>query len=184
MDPNRGVVARVLVQNGTLRIGDTVVCGATWGRVRSISDDKGKQIEEAGPSSPVELIGLDAVPGAGDKFYVLDPARAREIAEERALTDREGEIAKRRKVTLENLYDTIQADTVKRAARHPPGADVQGSVDVLKTRSLARNSPGGQGSPAPTPPSAASAKATCFWRMPPTRSSSGSPSCPTKPPAK
>jgi translation initiation factor IF-2 len=66
MDPNRGVVARVLVQNGTLHVGDTMVCGPAYGRVRSITDDKGKAIEEAGPSSPVEAIGLDSVPGAGD----------------------------------------------------------------------------------------------------------------------
>ena len=64
MDPNRGVVARVLVQNGTLHVGDTVVCGPGYGRVRSIGDDKGKQLQEAGPSSPVEMIGLESVPSA------------------------------------------------------------------------------------------------------------------------
>jgi len=131
MDPNRGVVARMLVQNGTLHVGDTLVCGPAWGRVRSINDDKGKQIQEAGPSSPVEVIGLDAVPGSGDKFYVLEPDVAREVAEERSTTDREGEIAKRRKVTLENLYDTIQADAVKELRVILKG-DVQGSVDVLR----------------------------------------------------
>jgi translation initiation factor IF-2 len=132
MDPNRGVVARVLVQNGTLRIGDTLVCGPAYGRVRSITDDKGKQIQEAGPSSPVEVIGLESVPGAGDKFYVMaDPNEAREIAEERKMSDRQGEIAQRSKVTLENLYDTIQAGTVKELRVILKG-DVQGSVDVLK----------------------------------------------------
>ncbi|HSV13298.1 MAG TPA: translation initiation factor IF-2 [Tepidisphaeraceae bacterium] len=133
MDPNRGVVARVLVQNGTLHVGDTVVCGPAWGRVRSITDDKGKQIQEAGPSSPVEMIGLGSVPGAGDKFYAMEDANhAREIAEERAMSDREGEIAQRAKVTLENLFDTIQAGTVKEL-RVILKADMQGSVDVLKT---------------------------------------------------
>jgi translation initiation factor IF-2 len=132
MDPNRGVVARVLVQNGTLHVGDTMVCGPAYGRVRSITDDKGKAIEEAGPSSPVEAIGLDSVPGAGDKFYVMeDPNEARDIAEERKMTDRQGEIAQRSKVTLENLYDTIQAGEVKEL-RVILKADVQGSVDVLK----------------------------------------------------
>ena len=132
MDPNRGVVARVLVQNGTLHVGDTIVCGPAWGRVRSISDDKGKQITEAGPSSPVEVIGLGAVPGAGDKFYAMEDAnRAREVAEERSQSDREGEIARRAKVTLENLYDTIQAGAVKEL-RVILKADVQGSVDVLR----------------------------------------------------
>ncbi len=132
MDPNRGVVARVLVQNGTLHVGDTLVCGPAWGRVRSIADDKLKPILEAGPSSPVEVIGLDGVPAPGDKFYALeDPNEAREIAEERTLTDREGEIAKRRKVTLENLYDTIQQGEIKELRVILKG-DVQGSVDVLK----------------------------------------------------
>jgi translation initiation factor IF-2 len=132
MDPNRGVVVRVLVQNGTLHVGDTLVCGPAWGRVRSISDDKGRQTQEAGPSSPVEVIGLDVVPGAGDKFYVMEDANeAREIAEERAQSDREGEIAKRKKVTLENLYDTIQQGAVKEL-RVILKADVQGSVDVLR----------------------------------------------------
>jgi translation initiation factor IF-2 len=132
MDPNRGGVTRILVQNGTLHVGDTLVCGPAWGRVRSISDDKGKQIQEAGPSSPVEVIGLDGVPAPGDKFYALDdPNQARDIAEERSQTDREGEIARRRKVTLENLFDTIQQGTVKELAVILKG-DVQGSVDVLK----------------------------------------------------
>ena len=132
MDPNRGVVARVLVQNGTLHVGDTIVCGPSWGRVRSINDDKGKAIQEAGPSSPVEVIGLDGAPTPGDKFYALDDAnQAREIAEERSQTDREGEIAQRRKVTLENLFDTIQQGSVKELAVILKG-DVQGSVDVLK----------------------------------------------------
>ena len=132
MDANRGVVARVLVQNGTLRIGDHVVCGPAYGRVRSIADDKGKQIEHAGPSSPVELIGLDSVPGAGDRFYVMqDGNEAREIAEERTRSNREGEIARRAKVTLENLYDTIQQGAVKEL-RVILKADVQGSVDVLR----------------------------------------------------
>jgi translation initiation factor IF-2 len=132
MDPNRGVVARILVQNGTLKIGDTVVCGPAWGRVRSITDDKGKQITEAGPASPVEVIGLDTVPGSGDKLYAIpDANEAREIADERKQADRAGEIAQRSKVTLENLFDTIQQGTVKELRVILKG-DVQGSVDVLK----------------------------------------------------
>jgi translation initiation factor IF-2 len=113
-------------------VGDTIVCGPAWGRIRSIADDKGKQITEAGPSSPVEVIGLGGVPTPGDKFYALEDAnQAREIAEERSDTDREGEIAQRRKVTLENLFDTIQEGNVKELAVILK-ADVQGSVDVLK----------------------------------------------------
>ena len=133
MDANRGVIARVLVQNGTLRVGDVVLCGAAWGRVRSITDDKGKSIKEAGPSSPVEIVGLDAVPSSGDRFYGMeDASKAKEIAEERHMTDREGEIAKRAKVTLDNLFDTIQKGEIK-DLRVILKADVQGSVDVLKT---------------------------------------------------
>ncbi len=132
MDANRGVVARVLVQNGTLHVGDTLVCGPAWGRVRSISDDKGRSIEEAGPSSPVEVIGLDQVPSPGDRFQAVeDPNQAREIAEERSQADREGELDRRRKVTLENLFDTIQQGQVKELAVILKG-DVQGSVDVLR----------------------------------------------------
>jgi translation initiation factor IF-2 len=133
MDANRGVVARVLVQNGTLRVGDTLVCGPAWGRVRSLTDDKGKQIQEAGPASPVEVIGLDTVPSSGDKFYALEDANdAREISDERKMTDRQGVIAQRAKVTLENLYDTIQKGAIKEL-RVILKADVQGSVDVLRT---------------------------------------------------
>jgi len=132
MDPNRGCVARVLVQNGTLHVGDTLVCGPAWGRVRSLTDDKGQSIQQAGPSSPVEVIGLDTVPGSGDKFYALDDANeARDISDERKMIDRQGEIAQRSKVTLENLYDTIQKEAIKELRVILKG-DVQGSVDVLK----------------------------------------------------
>jgi len=132
MDANRGVIARVLVQNGTLRIGDVVICGSAWGRVRSLIDDKGKAIKEAGPAAPVEVIGLDVVPAAGDRFYVVeDSAKAQEIAEEQRQTTREEDIAKRTKVTLENLYDTMKLGDVKEL-RVILKADVQGSVDVLR----------------------------------------------------
>ena len=132
MDPARGTIGRVLVQNGTLKIGDMVVCGPASGRVRSLIDDKGKQIREAGPATPVELVGLDGVPDAGEKFYVvLDPNRAKDLAEERAMQNRAGEIAKRNKVTLDNLFETIKEGDVKELPMILK-ADVQGSVDVLK----------------------------------------------------
>lgn len=132
MDPLRGVIARVLVQNGTLKIGDVVVCGPSAGRVRVLIDDKNKQITEAGPATPVEVIGLDAVPAAGDRFYVVeDLTEAKAIAEERSMADRAGEIAQRNKVTLENLFDTIRKEDIKEL-RMILKADVQGSVDVLK----------------------------------------------------
>ncbi len=132
MDPNRGVIARVLVQNGTLKVGDVLVCGTAYGRVRSIMDDKGVMTTTAGPSSPVEVIGLDEVPDAGDVFVAVeDLSQAKAISDEEKQSHRMGEIAKRAKVTLENLYDTIQAGDVKELCMILK-ADVQGSVDVLK----------------------------------------------------
>lgn len=132
MDANRGVVARVLVQNGTLKIGDVIVCGSGYGRVRSITDDKGVMIQQAGPTSPVEVIGLDEVPDAGDTFLAIDNlSDAKSISDEQKQAVRNGEIAKRSKVTLDNLYDTIQAGDVKELCMILK-ADVQGSVDVLK----------------------------------------------------
>jgi len=132
MDPNRGAVARVLVQDGTLRIGDALVCGATSGRVRSMSDDKNQPITEAGPATPIEVIGLDAAPSAGESFYVIDDiSQAKAIAEEQAVAVRESEIARRNKVTLDNLFDTIKLGEV-RELNIILKADVQGSVDVLR----------------------------------------------------
>ncbi len=131
-DPLRGVVARVIVRNGTLRIGDSIVCGPSSGRVRQLLDDKGQSIAEAGPATPVEVIGLDDVPVGGDSMYVVDdPAQAKAIAQERAQMDRANEIARRHKVTLDNLFDTIKRDKV-RELNMILKADVQGSVDVLK----------------------------------------------------
>jgi translation initiation factor IF-2 len=132
MDPNRGAVARVLIQDGTLRIGDAMVCGSTSGRVRSISDDKGQVMREAGPATPVEVIGLDAAPAAGESFYIVnDISRAKAIAEEQAVAQRESEIARRSKVTLDNLFETIKQGEV-RELNVILKADVQGSVDVLR----------------------------------------------------
>jgi len=132
MDPLRGVVARVLVQNGTLRTGDVIVCGPGHGRVRSLTNDHGQGVAEAGPATPVEVIGLDEVPASADSFYcVEDFTRAKEIAEDRQQRDRLGEIAQRTKVTLENLYTTIQKGDIKELPMILK-ADVQGSVDVLK----------------------------------------------------
>ena len=132
MDPLRGVVARVIIRNGTLRIGDSIVCGPSSGRVRQLLDDKGQSISEAGASMPVEVIGLDDVPVGGDSMYVVDdPAQAKAMAQERAQTDRQQEIIRRHKVTLDNLFDTIKRDKVQELNMILK-ADVQGSVDVLK----------------------------------------------------
>ncbi len=132
MDPLRGVVARIMVQNGTLHVGDPMVCGPASGRVRQLIDDKGVSISEARPATPVEVIGLDNVPVGGDPLYVVeDLGHSKSIAEERARADRDAEIAQRGKVTLENLYDTIKRGQIKELNMILK-ADVQGSVDVLR----------------------------------------------------
>ncbi|MEI7766529.1 MAG: translation initiation factor IF-2 [Phycisphaerae bacterium] len=133
VDPNRGVIVRLLVQNGTLRTGDYLVCGPAHGRVRSLTDDLGRTIKEAGPSLPVEVVGLSSVPTAGEQFYVTPtPEMARTVADDRAQQDRLGEIAKRHTITLENLYSTLQDNQIKEL-RVILKADVQGSLDAIKS---------------------------------------------------
>ena len=111
LDRGRGAVATVLVQRGTLRVGDTMVVGDAYGRVRAMLDDKGENVEEAGPSTPVLVLGLTNVPGAGDNFLVVDEDRtARQIAEKRAARERNAAFAKRtRRVSLEDLDKVLKA---------------------------------------------------------------------------
>lgn len=127
----RGVVATVLVQDGTLKVGDVLVCGDGYGRVRALFDDKGRTVNEAGPSMPVEVSGLDAVPTAGEKFAVVDDiTRAREIAEARRLRTRGVALGERQAVTLENLYSKMAEQKVK-SLNLILKADVQGSLEAL-----------------------------------------------------
>jgi len=128
----RGMVATVLVQDGTLRKGDAFVAGATWGRVRSMMNDRGERIQEAGPSTPVEVTGFDDLPGAGDAIQVLDDeAKARGIAEFRQQEKRQRELLKiPTKVSLEQLFESIQEGEIKELPVVLKG-DVQGSVEVL-----------------------------------------------------
>lgn len=127
----RGVVATVLVQDGTLRVGDVMVCGDGFGRVRALFDDKGRSVLEAGPSTPVEVSGLDAVPTAGEKFAVVDDiSRAREIAEARRFRSRGVALGERQAVTLENLYSKMAEQKVK-SLNLILKADVQGSLEAL-----------------------------------------------------
>ncbi|MGE3821633.1 MAG: translation initiation factor IF-2, partial [Isosphaeraceae bacterium] len=127
----RGVMATVLVQDGTLRVGDSVVCGDGFGRVRALFDDQGRSVNEAGPSRPVELSGLDEVPTAGEKFAVVeDVARAREIAEARRTRSRGVNLGERQSVTLENLFSQMAAQKVK-TLNLILKADVQGSLEAL-----------------------------------------------------
>jgi translation initiation factor IF-2 len=129
---DRGVVAKLLVQNGTLRKGDVIVAGRAHGRVRSMHDDRGRAVNEAGPATPVELSGLTEVPAAGDKFMVLDDIdTARQIAEERIKREREEAIVERQQVTLEGLFAQMKAGKLK-DVKLVVKADVQGSAEVLK----------------------------------------------------
>jgi len=130
LDRGRGPVATVLVQEGTLRPGDAFVCGTQYGRVRAMMNDKGQRIEEAGPSTPVEILGLGGVPEAGDTFVaVQDDQKARQVAEHRRTKQREAEMAKTAKVSLDDLYQQIQTGAVKEL-KVVLKADVQGSVEA------------------------------------------------------
>jgi translation initiation factor IF-2 len=131
MERGRGSVATVLVQHGTLRRGDVFVAGAEWGRVRAVVDDHGKNIEEAGPSLPVEVLGLQGVPGAGDEFHVVkDDGQAREIAEYRTRQQQRVTAASQERGTLEQMFDQIQAGEAAELAIVIKG-DVQGSVEAI-----------------------------------------------------
>jgi translation initiation factor IF-2 len=131
LDRGRGPVATVLVHEGTLRGGDAFVCGVFYGKVRAMIDDQGRKVEAAPPSFPVEILGLQGVPLAGDSFVaVADEAKARQVAEYRHSKQRETELVKSSKVSLEDLYDQIKAGDVKEL-RVVLKADVQGSVEAL-----------------------------------------------------
>jgi translation initiation factor IF-2 len=137
LDRGRGPVATVLVQEGTLKVGDPFVCGGNYGRVRAMMDDKGRKVDAAGPSTPVEILGLQGVPDAGSPFVaVTDEATARQVAEHRRGKQREADLVKTAKVSLEDLYQQIQAGDVKEL-RVVIKADVQGSVEAL-TEALTR----------------------------------------------
>ncbi|RME70739.1 MAG: translation initiation factor IF-2 [Planctomycetota bacterium] len=131
----RGIVADMLVQRGTLRRGDVLVCGVGYGRVRAMRDDRGQQLEAAGPSTPVEVIGLEGLPEAGARFYVLpELSQAKEIAEQRQHQLRQKELAERRMKTptrLEDVYAQLQAGTTEEI-RVVLKTDVRGSLEVLK----------------------------------------------------
>lgn len=133
LDPGRGSVATVLVQRGTLKVGDILVAGSVWGRVRRLVDDHGKQIESAGPAFPVEILGLDGTPQAGDEFHVMESeARAREVADFRARRDRQAQLARAAggRGTLEEMMKGIREGTAKELPVLIK-ADVQGSAEAL-----------------------------------------------------
>ncbi|MFE3399318.1 translation initiation factor IF-2, partial [Kitasatospora indigofera] len=133
LDKGRGAMATVLVQRGTLRVGDSIVVGDAYGRVRAMLDENGNSLAEAGPSRPVLLLGLTSVPRAGDSFIVVDEDRtARQIAEKRSARDRNAAFAQRRvRVSLEDLDKAIAAGEIEQLNLIIKG-DVSGSVEALE----------------------------------------------------
>ena len=131
LDKGRGPVATLLVQRGTLKRGDIFVCGAEWGKVRALIDDKGQQVKEAGPSIPVEVLGLNAVPEPGDQFVVVESeSRAREIAEFRQRQRRDRSVAQSSGSSLEMMMAQLQDAEIKELPIVLKG-DVQGSVEAI-----------------------------------------------------
>src|SRR5690606_30521812 len=133
LDRGRGPVATVLVQQGTLRVGDAIVAGSSHGRVRAMLDEHGKNVDEATPSRPVQVLGLASVPRAGDTFLVApDDRTARQIAEKREAQERQASLAKARKrISLENLNEALAAGKVQTLNLILKG-DVSGSVEALE----------------------------------------------------
>jgi translation initiation factor IF-2 len=131
LDRGRGAVASILVQNGTLKIGDSYIVGDTFGKIRAMFNDRGVEIREAGPSTPVEILGLESMPDAGDTFLVMaDRDKAKGIATYRKMKAREAQLAKSSRVSLEGLAEQIKQAGVKDLNLILKG-DVQGSVEVL-----------------------------------------------------
>ncbi|MBE7023623.1 MAG: translation initiation factor IF-2 [Ruminococcaceae bacterium] len=132
LDKGRGPVATLLVQNGTIKVGDIVVAGTAVGRVRAMNDDKGKAIKKAGPSIPVEILGLSEVPDGGDVFYVVeDERKARDVVEARKFKAKQEAQKANQAVSLENLFEHIEAGKMK-DLNIIVKADVQGSVEAVR----------------------------------------------------
>jgi translation initiation factor IF-2 len=133
VDKGRGPVATILVQNGTLKSGDFFICGAVFGKVRAMFDDRGRPVKEAPPSTPIEVLGLQGVPEAGDHFQVTDEAKARHIVDYRQSKQRDAALLARStgaRITLDQLHEQLKAGEVKELPIVIK-ADVQGSVEVL-----------------------------------------------------
>ncbi len=130
LDKGRGPVMSVLVQNGTIQVGDCILAGKSWGRVRAMNNENGRKMKSAEPAAPVEILGMDSVPEAGDHFYVMDERKARNIAEIRASRAKEEEQRSVQKVTLDNIFEKIKEGEMKELDLIVK-ADVQGSVEAL-----------------------------------------------------
>ena len=132
LDKAKGPIATILVQRGTLDVGDTIVVGTSIGRIRAMKNDKGQKIKKAGPSTPVEIMGLTNVPEAGDTFYeVKDEKMAKHLVERRKRQEREKVIAEQSKVTLSNLFERMESENLKELDIIVK-ADVQGTAQALK----------------------------------------------------
>ena len=132
LDKSKGPVATMLVQRGTLDVGDTMLVGSVIGRIRTMTNDKGKKVKSAGPSTPVEITGLTTVPNAGDTFYeVKDEKTAKHLIEKRKREAREKSIGAGTKVTLDNLFEQMEEGNLK-VLNLIVKADVQGSVEAVK----------------------------------------------------
>lgn len=133
MQTGRGSVARVLVQDGQVKVGDFIVSGRAFGRVRDMINDREQSVKDAGPATPLELSGIDEVPDAGDKFFVTDSLkRAEEVALQYRETERQQTLASKTKVTLDNFADAVAAGNIK-DLRVVIKADVQGSIETLRS---------------------------------------------------
>jgi translation initiation factor IF-2 len=132
LDKGRGPVATILVQNGTLKIGDSIVAGITFGRVRAMVDDKGRRIKEAGPSTPVEVLGLNDVPAAGDIMYAVeDDKLAKQVSEERKDNEKAKQVKVTSRTSLDELFSQLKEGEVK-DLNLIIKADVQGSVEAVR----------------------------------------------------
>ncbi len=133
LDKGRGPVATLLIQDGTLHQGDTVLAGETYGRARSMHNERGERVEAVGPSFPVEILGLSGVPDAGDEMMVVaNERKAREAAELRSSKSREGRLAQQQAAKLKNLFENMGGEGEKQTINLVIKADVQGSVEALR----------------------------------------------------
>ncbi len=132
LDQSRGPIATILIKNGTLRVGDSVIVGTVTGKIRAMTDDKGRRIKEAGPSTPVSIMGLDEVPDAGDTLYAVEQGNLiKMVAEERKRKERENMIKSAGKVSLDDVFSKIAEGEMK-GLNIIVKADVQGSVEAVK----------------------------------------------------
>ncbi len=132
LDKNRGPVATVIIQKGTLNVGDAVICGITSGKIRAMFDDKGKRLKNAGPSMPVAILGLSEVPEAGDKLYVVkDEKVARAYAEQKKEEIRQEQLKATQKVSLDSLFERIQSGEMKEL-NVIVKSDTRGTIDAIK----------------------------------------------------